>query len=70
MPISPEALYRGVLLDKKSSVKLRLAALTAIPRPSLKLLYRLAKDASPKIRYQVAQQLELELTRRALKSGK
>jgi len=71
MAKSPEAVYRSVLLDKRSPVKLRLAALDSIVRPSLNLLHTLTGDPSPKVRYAAAKQLEITLARKELtKNGK
>jgi hypothetical protein len=66
MPKSPDAVYRSVLLDKRSPVKLRLEALAAIARPSLNLLYTLTDDPSPKVRFAAAKQLEITLARKEL----
>jgi hypothetical protein len=66
MPKSPDAIYRSVVLDKRSPVKLRLEALAAITRPSLNLLYTLTDDPSPKVRFAAAKQLEITLARKEL----
>lgn len=67
MPVSADAVFRSVLLDKRTPLKLRLQSLQAMSRPSLRLLYRLSKDKSLKVRFEAAKLLALELTRKELR---
>jgi hypothetical protein len=67
MPITPDGIFRRLLLDPRSPVRLRLQALEAMSRPSLRLLYMLTKDRSPKIRFLAATRLATELARKELR---
>lgn len=67
MPTSADAVFRNVVLDPRCPLKLRLEALKSMARPSLRLLYRLAGDRSPKIRFEAGKRLALELSRKELR---
>ena len=67
MPISPDAIFRSVLMDKRTPLRIRIEALHSISRPSLRLLYKLVKDRSVKIRFEAAKLLRLELDRKELR---
>ena len=69
MPISPDAIFRSILLDRRTPVKIRLQALQSMKRPSLRLLYKLVKDRSVRIRFEATKRLQLELGRKELRKN-
>ncbi len=69
MPISTDAVFRKVLLDRRTPMRLKLQALAAMARPSLRLLYKLTADRSPKVRFAAAQRLAVENTRKELRKN-
>jgi hypothetical protein len=67
MAVTSDGIFRGILLDRRATLKLRLESLAAMSRPSLRLLYKLTKDKSLKIRFQAAKLLAIELTRKEMR---
>jgi hypothetical protein len=67
MAVTSDGIFRTILLDKRATLKLRLESLAAMSRPSLRLLYKLTKDKSLKIRFQAAKLLAIELTRKEMR---
>jgi hypothetical protein len=67
MPVTPDAIFRSILMDKRTPLRIRLQALQSMTRPSLRLLYKLVKDKSIKVRFEAAKLLALELDRKELR---
>lgn len=67
MAVTSDGIFRTILLDKRATLKLRLEALAAMSRPSLRLLYKLTKDKSLTIRFAAAKLLQIELTRKEMR---
>jgi hypothetical protein len=67
MPVTADAIYRSLLLDKRTPLKIRLQSLQAMTRPSLRLLYQLSKDKSLRVRFEAAKLLAIELTRKEMR---
>lgn len=65
--LKPDTAFRMVAEDQRAPVKTRLAALTAMARPSMRFLSRLASDPSTpsKLRLIAAQRLDVILLLRA-----
>ena len=67
MPITPDSVFRSVLMDRRTPLNIRLQALQSMSRPSLRLLYKLVRDKSVKVRFEAAKLLALELTRKEMR---
>lgn len=61
--LKPDTAFRMVAEDQRAPLKTRTAALTAIVRPSIRFLSRLASDPKvhPKLRLLAAQKLDVRL---------